>query len=40
SYRQELYGYLGGLYEAADRGIEAPAAVEKARQHAASGGGK
>ena len=37
SFRNDLYGFLGSMYEAAGRKEEAAAAIERARQHAAKG---
>lgn|GEM_PF-2979159 len=37
-FQDQLYGFLGSMYEAAGRGPEAAAAIERARQHARSGG--
>lgn len=34
SFRNELYRFLGSMYQAAGRQTDAPAAIERARQHA------
>ena len=37
SFQEELYGFLGKMYDAVGRSSEAPAAVEAARRHARGG---
>ncbi len=38
SFREDLYQFLGRMYEAAGRGAEAATVIQRARQHARTGG--